>query len=85
MRLFFSPKFLRMVGATPKDLQEDVYEKVEAFRDRANHQTLKVHKLQGKLKGLSSFSVNYQTRIIFEFVDDGAVLHAVGDHDVYNE
>lgn len=83
MRLFFTPKFLRLVGALPPDLQSEAYEKVDAFRDRANHQALKVHKLQGKLKGLSSFSVNYQVRIIFEIVDDGAVLHAIGDHDAY--
>ncbi len=83
MRVFFTPRFVKMVGSLPEDLQTDVYDKVDQFRDPANHPALKVHKLKGALKGFSSFSVNYKTRIIFERGKDGAVLHAVGDHDVY--
>ncbi len=84
MRLFFTPRFLKMVSALPLDLQTEVYEKVELFRDPANHAALKVHKLRGVLKGCSSFSVTYKIRVIFELSKDGAILHIVGSHDIYD-
>jgi len=34
------------------------------------HQLLKTHKLSGKLKGLWSFSVEYDVRVIFYFTKD---------------
>ena len=83
MRLFFTPRFLKMVGALPEDLRTEVYEKVELFRDPTNHAALKAHKLKGHLKGCSSFSITYKTRVIFEMSKDGAILHTVGDHDIY--
>ncbi len=81
--MLFTPRFVRMIGTLPPDLQEEVYEKVELVQDPKNHPVLKVHKLQGKLKGIWSFSVNYKTRIVFEITKEGYLLHAVGDHDVY--
>lgn len=83
MRVLFTARFIRMVGDLPEDLREEVYEKVELFRNAKNHPALKVHKLQGNLKGLSSFSVDYKNRIVFEITKDGYLLHAVGDHNVY--
>jgi len=37
--------------------------------------------MSGKLKGLYSFSVEYDCRIIFYFFDDKAVLIDIGKHD----
>ena len=83
MRVQFTPRFVRMVRALPEELQEEVYEKVDLFRDQKNHPALKVHKLKGALKGFASFYINYKTRVIFETTKEGVILHAVGDHDVY--
>lgn len=46
---------------------------------------LRTHKLSGKLSQLWSFSVEYDLRIVFYFVDDKhAVLVDIGTHnDVY--
>lgn len=45
---------------------------------------LKTHKLEGKLKGLYAFSINYQDRIIFEFVTEKKVVfYRIGSHDIY--
>ena len=71
------------MNALPVDLQKEVQEKVNLFREPENHQMLKTHKLKGSLKDFFSFSVNYKTRVVFEQGKDGATLHAVGDHDVY--
>ncbi len=86
MEIFYAPKFFRLLKSCPKDLQEEVFEKIALFRDTANHPSLKIHKLAGRFKDCHSFSVNYKTRIIFSYLQTKpkeAILLAVGDHDVY--
>ena len=83
MRIFFTHRFLKMANSLSIALQKELQEKVEMFQIPANHQSLKLHKLKGHLDGFFSFSVNYKTRVICEKVSEGFVLHAVGDHDVY--
>ena len=68
-----------------KDLQNEVYEKIELFKNKGNHAQLKVHKLKGELKNKYSFSVNYKIRIVFEYIlsKTEVALLSIGDHDVY--
>lgn len=71
----------------PLPLQEEAFEKIELFKDPGNHRTLKVHKLQGALRGHFSFSVNFKTRIIFVYLSTKpkeAYLLAIGDHSIYD-
>ena len=80
----YKPSFVRQVRGLEKDLRDEVLEKIELFKSEKNHRALKVHKLHGPLAGRWSFSVNYKTRIIFNYeTKDEAVLLAIGDHDVY--
>jgi len=45
---------------------------------------LKTHALQNKLKEFNVFSINFQIRVIFEFVDVNTVwFHSIGSHDIY--
>ena len=45
---------------------------------------IKTHKLTGKLDGLWAFSINYQNRIIFEFMGKGKVVfYKIGSHAIY--
>jgi mRNA-degrading endonuclease YafQ of YafQ-DinJ toxin-antitoxin module len=84
MQIKYKPSFLREFKKLPFDIQEEAREKIVLFQDVANHQRLKVHKLQGKLKDFSSFSITYSHRIIFIYEADGSVvLVAVGTHGVY--
>jgi mRNA-degrading endonuclease YafQ of YafQ-DinJ toxin-antitoxin module len=47
-------------------------------------ETLKTHKLKGKLKEFWSFSVNYSFRIVFEFIKkDEVIFYDIGDHRIY--
>ncbi|MBI4591938.1 type II toxin-antitoxin system mRNA interferase toxin, RelE/StbE family [Candidatus Uhrbacteria bacterium] len=87
MEVLFAPSFFRLLKKLPEALQEEIFEKIDLFRDPVNHVSLKVHKLHGKLKGSYSFSVNYKTRVVFEYRSiqpKEALLLAIGDHDVYN-
>lgn len=84
IEISFSPKFLRLLKKRSPDLIQEAREKIEMFRDEKNHTALKVHKLDGRLAGQWSFSVNYQTRILFVYLAPKEVFFVViGDHDVY--
>ena len=84
IRVGFKPTFVRQFNTLEKDLQEEVVEKIELFKDRKNHKQLKAHKLKGRLVGRYSFSVNYQMRIVFIYEQkDEAVFLTIGSHDAY--
>ena len=66
-------------------LQEETIEKIGLFKNQDNHRALRVHKLHGPLGGRYSFSINYKTRIVFEYVSKTEIaLLAIGDHDIYD-
>jgi mRNA-degrading endonuclease YafQ of YafQ-DinJ toxin-antitoxin module len=84
IRIEFMPSFLRQLRTMSQDLQEEVIEKTELFKDTKNHKKLKLHKLNGRFASYHAFSVNYQVRIILKFIKkDFAVFLNVGSHDVY--
>ena len=84
IRVSFKPTFVRQMNKIEKNLAEEVFEKIELFKNEKNHKQLKVHKLHGKLSGCFSFSVNYRARIVFEYeFKKNTVFLAIGDHDMY--
>lgn len=84
LSVVYLPKFIKNYNNLEKALAEEVYEKIELFKDPANHNQLKVHKLHGKFSDRYSFSVNYKTRIIFRYISKKEVAFlTVGDHDEY--
>ena len=86
MEIIYLPSFVRQYKRLVPDLQEEVVEKIELFKNSKNHKQLKIHKLKGVLKGRHSFSVNYKTRIVFIYKSKkSVVLLAVGNHSVYDK
>jgi len=84
MEILYKGIFVRQLNKLTKDLQDEVLEKIEMFRNRKNHEPLKVHKLHGPFKDCYSFSVNYEYRIIFSYESrKEIVLLAIGKHDLY--
>jgi mRNA-degrading endonuclease RelE of RelBE toxin-antitoxin system len=85
IRILYSNAFNKDVLKFSEDLQEEVFEAVEKFKNPNNHKSLKVHKLKGRLEGKYSFSINYAYRIVFEYVDSKTIafLLTAGDHDIY--
>ena len=74
MKVAFTPKFLRLLKKLPLGLQNEVIEKIELFKNVGNHQRLEVHKLKGRLKKFYGFSVDYQNRIVFDYLSEDEVL-----------
>jgi addiction module RelE/StbE family toxin len=88
IEIAFSSSFKR---AFKKKIAGDVnaearfWEKVEAFKNDPFDPSLRTHKLSGKLKDLWSFSIEYDLRVVFHFVDDQQALFIdIGAHkEVY--
>jgi len=84
LNIAYTPSFVRRFKSLEVELQEEVLEKIEIFKDITNHKQLKVHKLKGSLSGRFSFSVNYKTRIVFtRLAKNKVVFLTIGDHGVY--
>ena len=83
-RLIYAPHFVRQFKRLPIKLQEETAEKIILFKGSKNHLALKVHKLHGQFSGCFSFSVNFKTRVVFEYVSKKEIaLLTVSNHDVY--
>jgi addiction module RelE/StbE family toxin len=64
------------------ELKDLFWKKLELFVEEPFNKSLRTHKLTGKLDGLWAFSIDYYTRLIFEFVDENQVLLVdFGSHD----
>ncbi|MCC6323755.1 type II toxin-antitoxin system RelE/ParE family toxin [Candidatus Nomurabacteria bacterium] len=84
MEILYKPIFIRQFNKLEVNLQEEVFEKIELFKNAKNHKLLKVHKLKGKFEDCYSFSVNYSFRIVFSYDSKTRVQFlSIGDHDVY--
>jgi len=84
MQVKFTPNFIRQLKKLEPALKEESFEKIELFQKNIREKSLKVHKLNGKLKDRFSFSVNYKTRIVFKYIyKTEIILTAIGDHKVY--
>ncbi|HAV66731.1 TPA: type II toxin-antitoxin system mRNA interferase toxin, RelE/StbE family [Candidatus Beckwithbacteria bacterium] len=84
MKIYYSSKFSREYKKLPTNIKSLAEEKEPIFRKNPHHPKLKTHKLTGKLKSYWAFSIDYQHRIIFEFINKNAVwFHSVGTHQVY--
>ncbi len=79
-----SKRYIREFKKLPKFISEIAVEKEEIFKKNPLHPSLRLHGLQGDLKGLWSISLTTNYRIIFERMDNGNIMfHSVGKHDVY--
>ena len=83
-KLFTSSQYRRSFKKLPISTQQKAVKFLEVFQKDQFHPQLKTHKLSGKLVNRWSFSVDYSTRIMFEFVDEETVgLIDVGPHKIY--
>ncbi|MDJ0536693.1 MAG: type II toxin-antitoxin system YafQ family toxin [Xenococcaceae cyanobacterium MO_207.B15] len=85
IKVSFSSSFKRSFKKRIKgnsQLESRFWQKLERFTLDPFEQSLKTHKLSGKLQELWSFSVDYDARVLFYFTDEGnAVFVDIGSHD----
>lgn len=84
MVIYYSSKFEKEYKRLSIDIKNLAEKKEKLFRENPHNPILKTHQLTGKLKTYWSFSINYQYRIIFEFISNSEVwFHSVGTHEIY--
>lgn len=82
--ILYSSKFVAELRKLPKALLMLAIKKEKIFKDNPLHPSLRLHALQGKLKGLWSISITGSYRIIFQRQANGDILFiSIGKHDIY--
>jgi len=82
----FKRSFKRSIKRRP-DLQDKIENALKLLSYNAYHPNLHTHKLKGDLAGSWACTVDFEYRIVFEFVRDSEtqeeiiLLEAVGSHD----
>jgi len=65
-----------------KELEAKFWQKVDIFIKDPFDNTLRTHKLSGKLQDLWSFSIGYDLRVVFYFAEENRVVFVdIGKHD----
>ena len=86
MKIYYTSKFESSYKKLPRLVKNEAELKEDIFRKNPRDPVLKTHKLTGKLRGFWSFSIDRKYRIIFEFVNSGAIVfHKAGTHDIYKK
>lgn len=84
VNLVYTKQFKKKAKKYPKDKQEKIDKKLWIFFTDPYNPILKTHKLTGKLSGYWAFSIEYNLRIMFGFVDGKTVeLLDIGTHSIY--
>lgn len=64
-----------------KTIENKFWEKVDTFLKNPFDDQLRTHKLSGKLEELWSFTIEYDLRVVFYFLEDKAVFIDIGKHE----
>ncbi len=84
MEIEYSPKFARQFKKLPKEVKESAVKCEKLFRQNPFNPKLGTHKLHGAMKDYWAFSISYNYRIGFTFVEGDLVrFHAIGSHSIY--
>jgi len=77
-------RYIRSFRKLPRPIQDRLISRERLFRRDSTDPRLRTHKLTGPLKSLWSWSVDYEYRVLFEYLGpDSVLLHDVGTHSIY--
>lgn len=84
--VIYSPDFIKALTDQPAKTQKKAIKMEEILKTNPLHPSLRIHKLEGKLKGLWSIAINLSVRIIFKPQDNGDFLFlSIGTHSIYDK
>jgi addiction module RelE/StbE family toxin len=79
----FKKAYKKWVNQHP-ELKAQFAKKIIQFAEDPFHPSLKTHTLSGVMKGLWSFRITYEQRLVFDFIDESrthVVLIDIGSHE----
>jgi len=81
MHIETTKKFDKQFKKLPAKVQDEFAERIELFLTKRNSPLLNTRKLSGNLKGLWSFNVTADIRVVFDdSYKDVIILVAIGSH-----
>ena len=84
MQIYYSSRFKKSYKNLDTSLKIIAKEKIKALQKNCFNPCLKTHKLKGAR--FYACSVDYDNRIIFEFIEkDKILLINIGDHSIYRK
>lgn len=83
-KIYPTAHFIKAYKSLHEEIKVRSKHREKIFKANPFDSRLKTHRLKGKLKDYWSYSVDYQYRILFRFIDNETVLyHDIGTHDIY--
>ena len=80
----YSPHFEKAFKSLPHTIKKQAIEKEKIFRINCFDESLKTHKLKGKLKNIWAFSISHSYRILFDFDENNDIgFIDIGTHSIY--
>ncbi len=76
----FKRAYRRLTKRNPQ-LKPAIHKALRTFATDVFAPSLRTHKLSGQLQGLWGFTVGYDCRIVFRFINGDAMLVDIGSHD----
>lgn len=84
-KIHYTSRFIKDLKKLSRDKQRLATKREKIFRKDPFSQTLKTRKLSGKLKDYWAFSITYQDRVLFRFINrDEAIFYKIGSHAIYD-
>lgn len=84
VKIYYTSLFVRNFKKLSREKQKQTIKKEKLFKQNPFNPSLKTHKLTGKLEGYWAFSITYQDRVIFRFVNKKEVIFfRIGAHAIY--
>jgi addiction module RelE/StbE family toxin len=85
IEIVWGPKFKRVYKKKRKyhpEIKQQLAAALNLFVKDPFHPVLKTHKLGGPLEGNYAFSLGYDLRVVFKFLDkEEVLLETIGTHD----
>ena len=84
--IYYNKCFLSQFRSLPDLIKKKAVKTEKLFRANPFHPSIRLHKLQGKLKDLWSISIDMKYRIIFKPLENGVILFiSTGLHAIYDK
>lgn len=84
-KVVYTKSFLKQYDKLSPTLKRKVKASVSKFESNPKDESLKAHKLTGRLSDFYSFSVDYKNRVVFEMdkKNKQIIFLKIGGHEIY--
>ena len=84
-KVHYTSRFVKDLKKLSPQKQQLAVKREKLFKTDPFNPLLKTHKLLGKLKGHWAFSITYQDRVLFRFINKSEVIfYKIGSHAIYS-